>query len=146
MRIPPLVILFACTVAAAEAPPPSKSSAGIAAKVAKAHKLDGFFPLYWDDAAGKLWLEIGAFDRDLLFVDGLNEGGALTQSALLTGLGKVNQFTANGMVAADDPAHKKPPTCYLIVDVKDGKFVRDATDPPTGFNCKYAPNYYFSTG
>jgi ABC-type branched-subunit amino acid transport system substrate-binding protein len=78
----------------------------------------------------------------LLFIDGINRSSGLNQQALLAGLKSVTQFDANGLVATDDPAHKKPPTCYLIIDVKGGKFVRDPSDPPTGFNCKNAPSYY----
>ncbi|HVU74870.1 MAG TPA: ABC transporter substrate-binding protein [Mycobacteriales bacterium] len=87
-----------------------------------------------------------AWMSGLLLVDGLNRGGALTRAALQKGLGKVTQFDGGGMVATNDPAHKKPPTCYLIVDVQGGRFVRDPTDPPTGFNCRFAPSYYVSTG
>ena len=87
-----------------------------------------------------------AWMSGVLLVDGLDRGGALTRTALLSGLAKVTQFTAGGMVAADDPAQKQPPTCYLIIDVVGGRFVRDATDPPTGFSCRFAPRYYVSTG
>ncbi len=37
-------------------------------------KLDGFYPLYWDDAAGSLFLEIAQLDRDVLYVEGLSAG------------------------------------------------------------------------
>ena len=77
----------------------------------------------------------------LLFLQGLNRGGALTQSALLSGLQQTTHFDGGGLVAPDDPAHKKPPDCYLIIEVKDGKFVRDSSNP-TGFNCQYTPHYY----
>ncbi|HSK08650.1 MAG TPA: zinc-dependent metalloprotease [Vicinamibacterales bacterium] len=46
----------------------------IAAKTAGMQKIDGFFPLYWDEAAGLLWLEIPRFDEDLLYVSGLSAG------------------------------------------------------------------------
>src|SRR6266851_1369184 len=37
-------------------------------------KLDGFFPLYWDDRTGNLWLEIARFDSDFLYTTGLAAG------------------------------------------------------------------------
>ena len=37
-------------------------------------KLDGYFPLYWDDRDGTLWLEIPRFDTDFLLSTGLAAG------------------------------------------------------------------------
>ena len=37
-------------------------------------KLDGYFPIYWDDRAGTLWLEIPRFDSDFLYTTGLAAG------------------------------------------------------------------------
>jgi hypothetical protein len=37
-------------------------------------KLDGYFPIYWDDRAGALWLEIPRFDADFLYATGLAAG------------------------------------------------------------------------
>jgi len=37
-------------------------------------KLDGYFPMYWDDRAGTLWLEIPRFDTDFLYTTGLAAG------------------------------------------------------------------------
>ncbi|HTW63496.1 MAG TPA: zinc-dependent metalloprotease [Bryobacteraceae bacterium] len=37
-------------------------------------KLDGYFPLYWNDRDGTLWLEIPRFDTDFLYVTGLAAG------------------------------------------------------------------------
>ena len=37
-------------------------------------KLDGYFPIYWDDRAGTLWLEIPRFDTDFLYATGLAAG------------------------------------------------------------------------
>ncbi|MGE5361228.1 MAG: zinc-dependent metalloprotease [Bacteroidales bacterium] len=43
-------------------------------KTAKLQKLDGFFPLYWDDKAGTLWMEIPALDTEVLYINGLSAG------------------------------------------------------------------------
>lgn len=37
-------------------------------------KLAGFFPLYWDERAGTLWLEIPRLDTEVLFTTGLAAG------------------------------------------------------------------------
>src|SRR5690606_10792159 len=37
-------------------------------------RMDGFFPLYWDEAAGKLWLEIPRLDTEVLMLTGLGAG------------------------------------------------------------------------
>ncbi len=37
-------------------------------------KIDGYFPMYWDDKEGKLWLEISRFDTEVLYVRGLSAG------------------------------------------------------------------------
>jgi len=37
-------------------------------------RIDGFFPLYWDEAAGTLYLEIPQLDQDVLYVEGLSAG------------------------------------------------------------------------
>jgi hypothetical protein len=37
-------------------------------------KLDGYFPLYWDERTGNLWLEIPRLDTDFLYATGLAAG------------------------------------------------------------------------
>jgi hypothetical protein len=37
-------------------------------------KLDGYFPLYWDERAGTLWAEIPRFNTEVLFSTGLSAG------------------------------------------------------------------------
>jgi hypothetical protein len=46
----------------------------IAEKTRDMRKIDGYFPLYWDDREGNLWLEIPRFDTDFLYVKGLAAG------------------------------------------------------------------------
>jgi hypothetical protein len=80
----------------------------------------------------------------MLFVEGINAGGAPTRAALQSGLSSVTAFTGGGIVATDNPAKKTPAYCYIIIDVVNGKFVRDPADPPTGFDCANTPNYYLT--
>src|SRR5438552_3689509 len=46
----------------------------IKTKVTGMEAKPGFFPLYWDAKAGKLWLEIAKFDEDFLYYDSLPAG------------------------------------------------------------------------
>jgi hypothetical protein len=72
------LLLCAAWVALAEAqtgtvpaPPPTPA---IASRTASLRKLSGYFPLYWDEKAGKLWLEIDKFDTEFLYVNSLPAG------------------------------------------------------------------------
>jgi hypothetical protein len=67
-------------------------------------------------------------------VQGINAGGAPTRAALFNGLKTITNFTGNGLEAPANPAGKVPPTCYIIIDVTNGKFVRDSATP-SGFTC-----------
>ena len=59
-------------VTAAAQPKPEATSLGD--HVAGLTKLDGLFPLYWDDARGRLLLEIGRFDEEFLYQVSLPAG------------------------------------------------------------------------
>ena len=48
-------------------PPISEKTRGLA-------KLDGFIPLYWDGAAGKLWMEIPRLGEEFLYITGAPTG------------------------------------------------------------------------
>lgn len=69
-RIASLVILLF----AAAATPASAEVPTIATKTAGMQKIDGFFPLYWEEAAGSLWLEIPRLGEEVLYVSGLAAG------------------------------------------------------------------------
>lgn len=71
----------------------------------------------------------------MLFVQGINAGGAPTRAALTNGLKTITNFGGNGLVAPVNPAAKTPPSCFIIINVNNGKFVRDPSTP-SGFTCK----------
>jgi hypothetical protein len=54
--------------------PEPAGTPSIEKKVEGMTKLDGYFPLYWDEHSGTLWLEIPRFDTDFLYVTGLAAG------------------------------------------------------------------------
>src|ERR1043165_1228340 len=82
-----IVLVTACPAAPAPsadprrpppAPPPEPAKpaapSSIDATVAGARALPGLFKLYWDDRAGKLWLEIDQWQRESLYQSSLPAG------------------------------------------------------------------------
>ncbi len=59
---------------AANQSPRAKPLPSIAERTDGFRKLDGFYPLYWDDATGTLYLEIPRLNEDVLYVTGLSAG------------------------------------------------------------------------
>jgi hypothetical protein len=51
-------------------------------------KLDGYFPLYWDERTGNLLLEIPRFDTDFLYTNGLSAGLGSNDIGLDRGTGR----------------------------------------------------------
>ena len=43
-------------------------------KTAAMERLDGFFPIYWEESSGRIWLEIGLWDTDVLHAAGIGAG------------------------------------------------------------------------
>ncbi len=59
----------------APAPTPAPTpTPTIATRTAAMRKMPGYFPLYWDEKTGKMWLEIDKFDTEFLYVDSLPAG------------------------------------------------------------------------
>jgi len=46
----------------------------------------------------------------------------------------ITNFAGNGLAAPANPAGKTAATCFIIIDVNNGKFVRDPSTP-SGFTC-----------
>jgi len=70
-----------------------------------------------------------------LFVQALQAAGPPAKRATLMGaLKNIHQFDSNGILGPGDPAGKGPDKCYVIVDIKGGKFVR-APDSASGYRC-----------
>jgi hypothetical protein len=54
-------------------------------------------------------------------------------------LKKLSSFDAGGIIAKADPAHKVPPTCWILMTVKGGQWQR--VSPAKGYRCD-GPYYY----
>jgi ABC-type branched-subunit amino acid transport system substrate-binding protein len=66
-------------------------------------------------------------------------GPHLTRQAVVAALAGIHNFNDNGLMAPADTGAKKPSSCYLILQIQNGKYVK-VDDPPTGFRCD-APYY-----
>lgn len=72
---------------------------GIGEKTKDLQKQEGFFPFYWDENSGKLWLEIDKTDTEILYVVSLPAGLGSNDVGLDRGLlggGRVVKFSKNG--------------------------------------------------
>jgi ABC-type branched-subunit amino acid transport system substrate-binding protein len=76
-----------------------------------------------------------------LFVDALKAAGQNpTRASLLTALKGIHSFDDNGMVAPADVGNKKPPACWMLLKVNNGKFQR-VIPKGKGYTCK--PTGYY---
>jgi len=73
-----LVLIAVSYVPSAAQAPPARQAPGklpsIEEKTSGFTKIDGYFPLYWDAAAGTLWMEIPSFGTEVLYVSALSAG------------------------------------------------------------------------
>ena len=70
-----------------------------------------------------------------LFVQALKMAGPhLTRKAVLAALASIHSFSDNGMFPTVDVGAKQPSNCYMILQLKGGKYVK-VDDPPSGFRC-----------
>jgi hypothetical protein len=68
------VFCFAFALMPLGAQPAGGRTPSIEERVAGMQKLDGYFPLYWDERAGNLYLEIPRLDAEFLYTTGLAAG------------------------------------------------------------------------
>ena len=67
--------MFLSSVAGfAQATDDAKPLPTIADKTKQFKKLDGFFPIYWDEHKGRVWLEVSRWNTEFLFLDSLPAG------------------------------------------------------------------------
>ncbi|HEX6973606.1 MAG TPA: zinc-dependent metalloprotease [Vicinamibacterales bacterium] len=72
-----VALLFVPPIAAAQDKPPTPAPEKlptIASKVEGMQKLDGYIPMYWQATTGKLFMEIGRFNQELLYQVSLPAG------------------------------------------------------------------------
>jgi hypothetical protein len=77
MRFAPRFVAAALACLAAAAPPALRAQAplpGIGEKTRGMERHDGFLPVYWDAATGKLWMEIPRIGEEMIYVVSLPSG------------------------------------------------------------------------
>lgn len=60
-------------------------------------------------------------------------GPAITRDSVLGALGQITTFDANGLLGPSNPAGKQATSCFIVVRVENGEFVRE--HPSSGFDC-----------
>ena len=69
-----------------------------------------------------------------MFVEALKAAGPdPTQAKIVAHMKTVTKYTGGGIVAPINPAQKKGPTCFQVLEVKGGKWVKQ--HPAKGFAC-----------
>jgi ABC-type branched-subunit amino acid transport system substrate-binding protein len=80
-----------------------------------------------------------AWSSGRLLFQAMEAAGAKAKRAdVIAALKKIDEFSANGLLAPAGPASKRPPECYLIAQLKGGKWSRFDTPPP-GYRCSDGP-------
>jgi branched-chain amino acid transport system substrate-binding protein len=70
-----------------------------------------------------------------LFVDAIKKvGPQLTRAKLVATLASMHSYSDNGTFPDTDVGAKKNSICYLLLQIRNGKYEK-VDDPPTGFRC-----------
>ena len=72
-----LAVLLACSAAFAQQRPEAAAPQAIAAKTAGLKSFPGYFNFYWDEKAGKVWLEIDKWGDEFLYVNSPPDGSPI---------------------------------------------------------------------
>jgi hypothetical protein len=83
----------------AQTPGATGRTPSIEERTAGMHKMDGYFPIYWDERGGTLWLEVPRIDTKFLFTTGLATGLGSNDIGLdrgRTGGGRIVSFQRVG--------------------------------------------------
>lgn len=93
------ILFFACTPAQKATESADTKPETLSSKVKPYQKHEGFFSFYWDEKAGKIWLEVDNFNKEFLYVNSLPAGVGSNDIGLDRGqLGqeRVVMFTRSG--------------------------------------------------
>ena len=80
-----------------------------------------------------------AWSSGRLLFQAMEAAGAKAKRAdVIAALKKIDDFSANGLLSPAGPASKRPPECFLLAQLKGGKWSRSDTPPP-GYRCGDGP-------
>lgn len=104
------------------------------------------FDKWMDKVGGAKFLDTYALEgwaSAQLFAQALKAAGPdPTRTSVMAQLNKITTFTAGGLLSPGNPVLKKPETCWILVKVVNGKWVRTGPDPKKGFVCSPGGYYY----
>lgn len=107
---------------------------------AKTNKMLRNYLKYMGDKADGFGAQ--AWASGLLLRDAINEvveqdgNNGVTRAAVLEATAGITEFDADGMLGATNPGERIPSPCYVLSQVKGGKFVRVFPKKPGTFDCK----------
>jgi ABC-type branched-subunit amino acid transport system substrate-binding protein len=97
-------------------------------KYVGADKINGF--AMWGFASTLLFAQVA---KQVVKDHGVN---GLTRANLLTALKNTHSFNGAGMYGTVDPGNKLSSSCFMILDLKGGKYVREYPTKPGTMDCK----------
>ena len=74
MTVAATLVLMPAALAAQRGPGDAGDLPTIEERTAPMELMDGFLPMYWDDAGGRIWLEVAQWDTDVLHASGIGAG------------------------------------------------------------------------
>jgi ABC-type branched-subunit amino acid transport system substrate-binding protein len=77
-----------------------------------------------------------AFQQVMNGVVAQQGANAVTRQNLLDGLRRLTSFDAGGLIGTTDIANKKTSSCFVLIQVKNGRFERVHPTKPGTFDCK----------
>jgi hypothetical protein len=76
-----------------------------------------------------------------LFFQALQAAGPKAERAdVIAALRRITDFSDNGLVAPAGPGIKRPAVCFILVQIRGGKFER-SDSPPPGYRCNDGPYF-----
>ena len=82
------IVVMTSWLDAQQAPPRPGAAPSIEERTNGLRKIDGYFPLYWDERSGSMLLEIPRLDAEFLFSTGLSAGLGSNDIGLDRGAGR----------------------------------------------------------
>ena len=65
-----------------------------------------------------------------------NGSNSITRADVLSASASINRFNAGGLIGKTNVGMREPTPCYVLLQVKGGKFVRVTPSKPGTFNCQ----------
>ena len=124
------VLLASIAAAAAQPQAASRTDFGplpsIEEKTAGLKKLDGYFPLYWDERTGQLCMEISRFGTEVLHSTGFGAGLGSNDIGIDRGALAGSRIVVLRARRSQGPAGRSPTCSFRVVEHEPGRSARGA--------------------